>query len=199
MTATTLVATGPRELRYPSSVRTGFAMAAAGHSLSVTGGAGGADTEAARGSYEAGVPFEVWLPNRFYRQKYPDAIPDDLLALALRVRYVVQREASPGEDPMKTWGRMMWWVDNWTRNTAMASLRSQLAVVSTETPRLLTAPNLKGGTAHCVRTAVALGHTRCLWVHDAPEPLVEEVELTEPTLFDVNQLPHTARYRRRHG
>lgn len=194
MTApTTIVATGPRALRHPRSVRAGFAEAAAGFTLAVTGGAGGADTQAAWGADDAGVPFEVWLPNRFYRRKYPDSIPNDLIARACQVRCIVERDTVPGEDPLRTWGRMSWWVDNFARNTAMAGVRARLAVVSADSPRHLTKPGLPGGTAHCVRTAVALGHTRCLWVHDASEPLVEEVELTEPTLFDTADLSHRSR------
>lgn len=193
MTVITVVATGPRELRYPRSVRAGFADVAARFFLAVTGGAAGADTQAAWGALDAGVPFEVWLPNRFYRQKYPDSIPDGLFARAVRVRYVVDRTVAPGEDPLALWGRMKWWVDNFTRNEAMAALPARLAVVSVDSPRLLTPPGLKGGTAHCVRTAVALGHTRCLWVHDAPNPRVEEVDLVEPTLFDTPKPSHRQR------
>lgn len=194
MTASTIVATGPRALRYPRSVRAGFATAAAGHKLGVTGG--GADTQAAWGAWDAGVPFEVWLPNAFYRRKYPDSIPDELLALAVRVRHVVDRVALSDEDPLKTWGRLKWWVDNFARNEAMAQLPADLVVVSVDSPRLLTAPGLKGGTAHCVRTAVRLGHTRCLWVHDAPEPCVEEVELVSPppvSLFETPDLSQRPR------
>jgi hypothetical protein len=196
VTTSTIVATGPRALRYPRSVRAGFAMAAAGYKLGVTGGAGGADTQAAWGAWDAGVPFEVWFPNAFYRRKYKDSIPDELLARALRVRHVVDRTVHAGEDPLALWDRMKWWVDNFARNEAMAHLPARLAVVSVDSPRLLTAPGLKGGTAHCVRTAVRLGHTRCLWVHDAPEPSVEEVELVTPppaSLFDAPELSQRPR------
>lgn len=177
------MATGPRELRHPDAVRTGFASATAGFTLAVTGGAEGADTQAAWGAADAGVPFEVWLPNRFYRQRYPRSIPDELLALAARVRYVVDRQPRPGEDPMVVWGPMKWWVDNFARNEAMAHVADVAAVICPEHP--LERARMKGGTAHCIRALIAAGHERCLWVRDDRAGAVEEVALVAGRQLDL--------------
>jgi hypothetical protein len=191
-----LMATGPRELRHPDAVRAGFASAVAGFTLAVTGGAEGADTQAAWGAADAGVPFEVWLPNRFYRQAYPRSIPDELLAQAARVRYVVDRQVSPGEDPMAMWHRMKWWVDNFARNVAMVEVADAAAVIAPEHPRERVRMR-RSGTARCIEALIAAGYESCLWIHDDPAGTVEEVALvasSQPSLFtDPAVLSHRRR------
>jgi hypothetical protein len=195
-----VVATGHRVLRYPSSVRAGFAHACADRRLAITGGAAGGDSEAAWGAHDAGVPFEIWFPNRYYTTIYDDAAGFDLQCAAAKVRYVVDRtipHTGPWIDVTRAWRAHRWWVDNFTRNDAMVAVpESRLVVISHLDPRDLARPRAQGGpksgTAHCVRSAIRHGHRRCLWVHDEPDPLVTDVELVAPpapTLFDLAPTP----------
>lgn len=190
-----LMATGHRVLAHPRSVRTGFgrALVDGGYDLAVTGGAEGADIEAAWGAVDVGVPFILILPNRFYRQRYPRSVSDDLYDLAVAVEYAVDRDVSPGEDPMAAWRAGRWYTDNFVRNTVMGARATAAAVCSSTHPVDLSRPGLAGGTAHCVRTLVGQGYTSCMWVHDGPEPHVEKVSLVPPTLFDAQALSHRPR------
>lgn len=185
MISAAIMATGPRVLRHPTAVRATAAMVAAEYPLVVTGGAEGADTQVAWAAVDATVPFEVWLPNRVYRQAYPKSIPAVLLDRAVRVRHIVDREVPAGMDPMVAWRAARWFADNFARNTAMAREVPAAMVVSPEHP--IERAQMKGGTAHCIRALVKAGHDRCLWVRDAPGGGVEEVVLVgppQPTLFD---------------
>lgn len=176
--------TGPRSIGYPGDVTAGLteAFRLAGASLVITGGAEGTDTYAARVADAHGYPFDVLLPNRAYRLKYERAIPQALLDRARQVHYVVEREV--GTDWERRWGAEKWWLDNFTRNSAMVADAVDAVVVSADHPRTLLDPEATGGTAHAVKAIHKAGHQEVWWVPDAKDSEPVRAALSaQPSLF----------------
>lgn len=172
----TVMGVGPRHIDHPRPVRERLTERLTGRTLAVSGGAEGADTLFAEAALAAGVPFEVWLPNRYYRDMYPQAIPQGLLDLAANVRHIVSRPDT--SDWRHRWHTEKWWVDNFARNTAMAAAAPEAVVISARHPLEL-AGERRGGTAHCVRALIAAGHQEVAWVADTANATVTRVPVVQ--------------------
>jgi hypothetical protein len=156
----------------------------------VTGGAAGADSLFARAALDVGVPVVVFLPNRWYRSRYPGSVSDEVLAAAADVVVVVDRPVTA--DWAQRWHSERWWVDNFARNAAMVDASDVAVVVSSRHPRDLAGAS-KGGTAACVRD---LGrtrpHDRVVWVPDDPAAYVRWARVT-PGVADGRRGSRTVR------
>lgn len=184
MTERPVMVTGPRAIAHPEDVSRGLAEAyrLAGATLAVTGGAEGADTLAARAAVREGLSFDVYLPNRAYRFKYERAIPQALLDHAHDVRYVVEREV--GADWERWWGAEKWWLDNFTRNSAMVEAACDAIVVLAGHPRELLAPEASGGAAHATKALFKAGFAEVWWAPDVKGGEVVRAALAaQPSLF----------------
>lgn len=151
----------------------------AGELVAVSGGAQGADTLFATAAVRAGVPYDLMLPNRWYRSWYPAAVSDEIVAGARHVTFVVERPDVA--DWRQQWKAQRWFVDNFVRNAAMIDRSGTHVVVSPRHPAALASED-RGGTAHAVRE-MARRSLRVVWVPDRPDIDVVWVPLTprQPT------------------
>lgn len=171
-----IMVTGHRQLRRPELVdqRMGRILDRYPTATAISGGAQGADSRWAHAAHRAGRPYELWLPNRWYRSHYPDAISDELVADATAVHYVIDR---PDVDDWKQrWTTQRWWQDNFARNTAMVTTANVWVVVSDRHPRDL-ASEQRGGTAACVRD-LARRNLTVVWLPDRDDVDLCRVPLT---------------------
>ena len=162
--AMSVMATGHRSIHHPAVVREALVAVLGRWSAraAICGGAEGADTLFAEAALSSETPIDVYLPNRYYRDHYPNAIPDELLAAARRVTYVVDRPDV--DDWRRRWRTERWWRDNHARNYAMVDLADRAIVVARDHPwRLL---GQEGGTAACVRSLRGRGVRHVWWVPD---------------------------------
>jgi hypothetical protein len=96
--------TGHRRIEHPSEVQTAleWLLASIDSVEAISGGAEGADTLFARAALEVGVPLRLYLPNRYYRQRYDTSVPDDIVDGAIHVFHIVMllgrgREDNPAD------------------------------------------------------------------------------------------------------
>lgn len=187
MTGPVVMLTGPREIRCRARVRSclGDVIDGLGPSKCRSGGAEGADSAWALAAVDRGVPLVLDLPNRYYRLRYPDAVPGWLVEAAVEVNFVVERpEVS---DWRRRWTAERWWQDNFVRNERMVTQSDVTVCVSPRNPVDLAADR-KGGTAACLRDVRRLrADGRVLWVRDCDDmPVPTWVDLggnQTPTLF----------------
>lgn len=168
VTAPHVMVTGHRELLHPDVVAERFnqLLVRLGPASAISGGAQGADAVFAAQALEVGVPLRLFLPNRWYRSRYPAAVSDEVVDAAAEVVEVVDRPEV--DDWSACWDAQRWWRDNFARNTAMVSAADVVVVCSSRHPNVLVT-EAKGGTAHAARAAVAAHpHGRLLWVPDDP-------------------------------
>lgn len=177
-----VMVTGHRELAQPALVadriRTVFERL--GATEAVSGGAAGADRVFAEVAVEMGVPLHLMLPNRWYRDKYPNVVSNEVLAAAAQVTYVVDRPEAA--DWRSRWTAERWWQDNFARNVAMVGASEAAVVVSPRHPLALLEER-SGGTAHCVKALRrARPLSRVIWVPDIPSAQITWVPLTRPAV-----------------
>jgi hypothetical protein len=142
--------TGHRQIAHVETVRKGLHELLTGieWGAAICGGAAGADTLFAETAVDAAVSLLVYLPNRYYRDVYPDSIPQRLLDVAETVTTVVERPACL--DWRRRWRTERWWRDNHERNHHMVATSTAACVVSPSNPLDLLLED-KGGTVACVK------------------------------------------------
>jgi hypothetical protein len=170
-----IMVTGHRSLNHADVVAASLGVVLNRHlgAVAISGGAGGADSVWATVAVEAGAEVEIYLPNQFYLQRYPNSIDQATLRAATCVHTVVER---PDVGDWRTrWDAERWWRDNHARNAAMVAASDLAVVVSARHPRVL-AGEPKGGTAQCVKL-LARGGSKVVWVPDAVGGAVRWVQL----------------------
>jgi hypothetical protein len=160
--------TGHRTVRHPDMVVATCrnVLQAAGPAACISGGAEGADSIFAHVALDCGIPLWLYLPNRWYRNRYPHAVDDETMAAASRVELVVERpDAGDWRD---RWDSERWWRDNFARNAAMVTASSDTIVISDRNPTMLIEEK-RGGTAACVRDVRRARPERpVVWAKDRP-------------------------------
>lgn len=173
-----LMVTGHRKVSHPTEVLFECAalVSAIRPRLMKIGGAGGADTAMARAAVTIGVLWDLYLPNRWYRDWYEDAIPKDLVDQADRIVHVVDRPVC--DDWRERWVTERWWMDNHRRNEAMAADSNVAVVISDRNPRDLLLEE-RGGTAACVKHLARYPDREVWWIPDVPDPKRVLVSLSD--------------------
>lgn len=133
----------------------------------ISGGAEGADQCWAEAAIITQTPFVLHLPNWAYALNYKQ---DERIAelvsspYCFGVEYSVER---PEVEDWKTrWGAESWWKDNFVRNRKMIEAAKVHVICGPHRPEtIFTTPNIKGGTAACVRDMKRLGVERAVYIN----------------------------------
>lgn len=124
----------------------------------LSGGAAGGDTLLAKCYDKVSMPYDLYIPNRYYWSYYDVPERDWMYEHAEHVQYIVERPVC--DNWRYRWSNEKWWRDNFARNEAMVKAADVYIAISNHSPDdVLQYREIRGGTAACIRDIIRIGGT----------------------------------------